>query len=259
MDKFYHENHFNCVVCSADLSDVPVYTRYGERYIYFTFNFCLKGRRSLLRVWLQGKIPVDLRPVLWVHRRCKNTNHNHRVDNNDSISQDCLQAMGRMWHPEHFQCCSCKAPISSDMSYRSKVGQQCVRRYLHLRTLTSGLGFALIIFNFMSGLLVNSGKFWICVSTRFLPEVKNIELEWTCGTKVIMLPSPGLPTLLWGLLRRDGAAQVCQLQQAHLGQGALCQGLQEQGGKKGVKIKYLQLIFSGWSLLQWLLPPLCAA
>ena len=27
MDKFYHEEHFNCAVCSVDLSEVPVYTR----------------------------------------------------------------------------------------------------------------------------------------------------------------------------------------------------------------------------------------
>ena len=31
-DKFYHENHFICVVCSKDLTDVPVYTKDDNLY-----------------------------------------------------------------------------------------------------------------------------------------------------------------------------------------------------------------------------------
>lgn len=87
MDKFYHEEHFNCAVCSVDLSEVPVYTREDDIYCESDFKAKFLAKCA----------------------QCS-----------QYIEDDCLKAMERMWHPEHFQCTSCQTIISSDMSYRSK-------------------------------------------------------------------------------------------------------------------------------------------
>ena len=50
MDKFYHKEHFNCAVCSVDLSEVPVYTRLVKRYklAFRTENIlCLNSEKTI--------------------------------------------------------------------------------------------------------------------------------------------------------------------------------------------------------------------
>merc|ERR1719228_1352780 len=86
-DKFYHEHHFTCQVCRMDLSEVPVYTRDEKLYC-------------------EGDYKAQFLPVC---THCSGY-----------IEEDCLKALGRLWHPEHFQCCSCHSTIAPHSSYRSK-------------------------------------------------------------------------------------------------------------------------------------------
>jgi len=86
-DQFYHENHFTCVSCGQDLTNVPVFSKDGSLYCDDDYkkNFVPKCAKC-----------------------------------DDYITADCVRAMDQTWHPHHFQCFGCLVQFTGDMSYRSK-------------------------------------------------------------------------------------------------------------------------------------------
>eukprot|EP00092_Neocalanus_flemingeri_P078903 GFUD01098240.1.p1 GENE.GFUD01098240.1~~GFUD01098240.1.p1 ORF type:complete len:184 (-),score=40.61 GFUD01098240.1:20-571(-) len=86
-DKLYHEDHFLCCVCTTSLKSGTVYTKNSELY-------CESDYMSKF-------VPVCA--------RC-----------DKYITQECVRAMDKTWHPEHFQCYGCLVQFSGSMSYREK-------------------------------------------------------------------------------------------------------------------------------------------
>nr|ALS04659.1 paxillin-like isoform X4 [Pseudodiaptomus poplesia] len=89
-DLFYHEKHFTCVDCKADLRAIPVYSKDGVLY-------CEDDYRKR-----------------YVPKCAKCDQH---------VTSDCVRAMDRTWHPEHFQCYGCLTQFTQNMSYREKDGK----------------------------------------------------------------------------------------------------------------------------------------
>merc|ERR1711874_410174 len=89
-EKLYHENHFICCVCKTSLKTMAVYTKNEELYCEADY--------------MSKYVPVCA--------RCE-----------QYITQECVKAMEKSWHPEHFQCHGCLVQFSGSMSYREKDSQ----------------------------------------------------------------------------------------------------------------------------------------
>jgi len=86
-EKLYHENHFLCCVCQTGLKSAAVYTKNEQLYCEADY--------------MSKYVPVCA--------RCE-----------QYITQECVRAMDKTWHPEHFQCYGCLVQFSGSMSYREK-------------------------------------------------------------------------------------------------------------------------------------------
>jgi len=91
-DKLYHEEHFACTQCGLSLAgaDVAIYTKQESLY-------CQDCYMTLF-------VPLCA--------RC-----------NQYITQECVKAMDKTWHPECFQCCVCSAQFGGSLTYRETGGK----------------------------------------------------------------------------------------------------------------------------------------
>jgi len=96
-ERAYHEEKcFSCVECMKDLKAVPVYSREEKLY-------CERDYREKF-------VPKC--------GQCK-----------DYVLDNCVQAMGKTWHQEHFSCCKCSKNFS-----KAKLGYHEHEGYAYCET-----------------------------------------------------------------------------------------------------------------------------
>jgi len=90
-DKLYHEEHFTCTICGCSLAGpgVATYTKQDKLYCHDDY--------------MQQFVPICA--------KC-----------NQYITQECVKAMDKTWHPEHFQCIGCEIQFSGTLTYRESGG-----------------------------------------------------------------------------------------------------------------------------------------
>jgi len=90
-ERLYHEHHFTCSVCQMSLADpgVITYTKHDKLYCQDDY----------------------MRQFVPVCAKC-----------DQYITQECVKAMDKNWHPECFQCVGCSVQFSGSLTYRESGG-----------------------------------------------------------------------------------------------------------------------------------------
>ncbi|KAF9978983.1 hypothetical protein BGZ73_007870 [Actinomortierella ambigua] len=99
MGKRWHVDHFICVECGQNLEHVQFFQRDGHPYCHYDYHEKFSARCA----------------------HC-----------DTAIENECLTALGKTWHPEHFFCRSCGDPFGEDGYMIHEDRPYCEKDYLRL-------------------------------------------------------------------------------------------------------------------------------